>query len=40
VLLDLLIAKGEFKEIQVSFMLVDHTYDDIDASFRQWSMKL
>ena len=36
----LLIAKGVFEEIQVSFMLVGHTYDDIDASFGRWSMKL
>ena len=36
----LLIVKGMFEEIQVSFMLVGHTHDDIDASFGQWSMKL
>jgi hypothetical protein len=36
----LLIAKGVFEEIQVSFMLVGHTHDDIDASFGRWSMKL
>jgi hypothetical protein len=36
----LLIAKGVFEEIQVSFILVDHTHDDIDASFGRWSMKL
>jgi hypothetical protein len=36
----LLIMKGVFEEIQVSFMLVDHTHDDIDASFGRWSMKL
>ena len=29
-----------FEKIQVSFMLVGHTHDDIDASFRQWSMKI
>jgi hypothetical protein len=29
-----------FEEIQVSFILVDHTHDDIDASFGRWSMKL
>ena len=31
----LLVAKGIFKEVFVSFLLVDHTYDDIDASFGQ-----
>jgi hypothetical protein len=36
----LLIVKGVFEEIQVSFMLMDHTHDDIDASFGRWSMKL
>ena len=36
----LLVAKGIFKEVFVSFILVGHTYDDIDASFGQWSMKL
>jgi hypothetical protein len=36
----LLVAKGIFEEIQVSFMLVGHTHDDIDASFGRWSMKL
>jgi hypothetical protein len=29
-----------FEEIQVSFMLVGHTLDNIDASFGRWSMKL
>ena len=36
----LLVAKGIFKEVFVSFLLVAHTHDDIDASFGQWSMKL
>ena len=36
----LLVAKGIFEEIQVSFLLVGHTHDDIDASFGRWSMKL
>jgi hypothetical protein len=36
----LLIAREVFEEIQVSFMLVGHTHDDIDASFGRWSMKL
>jgi hypothetical protein len=36
----LLVAKGIFEEIQVSFMLVGHTHDDIDASFGRWRMKL
>ena len=36
----LLVAKGIFKEVFVSFLLVGHTHDDIDASFGRWSMKL
>ena len=36
----LLVAKGIFEEIQVSFMVVGHTHDDVDASFGRWSMKL
>src|SRR5665213_2811165 len=36
----LLVAKGIFKEVFVSFLMVGHTHDDIDASFRRWSMKL
>jgi hypothetical protein len=36
----LLVAKAIFKEVFVSFLMVGHTHDDIDASFRRWSMKL
>jgi hypothetical protein len=36
----LLIAKGIFKEVFVSFLLVGHTHEDIDATFGRWSMKL
>ena len=33
-------AKGIFKEVFVSSLMVGHTHDDIDASFGCWSMKL
>jgi hypothetical protein len=36
----LLVAKGIFKEVFVSFLMVGHTHNDIDASFGRWSMKL
>lgn len=36
----LLVANGVFEEIQVSFLVVGHTHDDVDASFGRWSMKL
>jgi hypothetical protein len=36
----LLVAKDISKEVFVSFLLVGHTHDDIDASFGRWSMKL
>ena len=36
----LLVAKHIFREIYVSFMLVGHTHDDIDALFGRWSMQL
>lgn len=36
----LLVAKRIVKEVVVSFMMVGHTHDDIDASFGRWSMKL
>ena len=35
----LLVAKGIFKEVFVSFLIVRHTLDYIDASFGRWSMK-
>ena len=36
----LLVAKKIFREVYVSFMLVGHTHDDIDALFGRWSMVL
>jgi hypothetical protein len=36
----LLVAKGIFQEVFVSFLLVGHTHEDIDATFGRWSMKL
>ena len=36
----LLVARGVFEEVFVSFLLVGHTHEDIDASFGRWSMKL
>ena len=36
----LLVARRIVKEVVVSFMIVGHTHDDIDASFGRWSMAL
>ena len=36
----LLVAKGIFKEMFVSFLLVGYIHNDIDAFFGRWSMKL
>lgn len=36
----LFVAKGLFKEVFISFSMVKHTHDDIDASIGCWSMKL
>jgi hypothetical protein len=36
----MLTAKTIFSEVHVSYLLVGHTYDDIDASFGRWSMDL
>ena len=36
----MLVAKGIFEEVFVSFLLVGHTHKDIDAMFGRWSMKL
>ena len=36
----LLVAKKIVREVIVSYMIVGHTHDDIDASFGRWSMKL
>ena len=33
-------GKGIFKYVFVSFLMVGHTHDDIDASFGCWSIKL
>ena len=36
----ILVAKKIFREVYVNFMIVGHTYDDIDALFGRWSMLL
>jgi hypothetical protein len=36
----MLVAKGIFEEVFVSFLLVGHTHEDIDTTFGRWSMKL
>ena len=36
----LLVAKGIFRETHVSFLLVGHTHEDIDALFGRWSQDL
>ena len=36
----LLVAKQIVKEVVLSFMIVGHMHDDIDASFGRWSMEL
>jgi hypothetical protein len=36
----MLVAKSIIREVIVSYMIVGHTHDDIDASFGRWSMKL
>ena len=36
----MLMAKGIFTEVHVSYHLVGHTHDDIDASFGRQSMNL
>jgi hypothetical protein len=36
----LLVANAVFWEVYVNFMLVGHTYEDIDALFGRWSMRL
>ena len=38
--LSLLTARGVFKEIQVGFLLVGHTHEDIDAYFSHLSKAL
>ena len=40
VLRSLLVVKGIFKEVFVFFLMMRHTYDDMDASFGRWCMKL
>ena len=35
-----LVAKCNFCEVYVNFMLIGHTYDNIDALFGRWSMAL
>ena len=36
----LLVANKIFREVNVNFMIVGHTHDDIDALFERWSMAL
>jgi hypothetical protein len=36
----MLVATGIFEEVFVSFLLVGHTHEDIEATFGRWSMKL
>ena len=36
----LLVARRIVKEVVVSFMIVGHMHDNIDALFRRWSMEL
>ena len=36
----LMVAKKNFCEVYVNFMIVGHTHDDINALFGRWSMKL
>ena len=31
---------GVFQEVYINFLIVGHTYDDIDALFGRWSYKL
>ncbi len=38
--LSLLVARGAFKMIQVGFLMVGHTHEDIDAMFSKFSEKL
>ena len=38
--LSILIHRGVFKELQVGFLLVEHTHKDIDAYFRHLSRNL
>jgi hypothetical protein len=36
----MLVAEGIFEEVFLSFLLVSHTHEDIDATFGRWNMKL
>ena len=36
----MLVAKGLFEQVQVSFIIVGQTHDDIDVSIGRWSRKL
>ena len=38
--LSLLVARGVFKTIQLGFLMVGHTHEDIDAMFSRFSEKL
>ena len=36
----LLTYHGVFQEMNINFLIVGHTHDDIDALFGRWSFKL
>jgi hypothetical protein len=36
----LLVQKGVFRKVYISFLLVGHTHEDIDAMFGRWSRRL
>ena len=38
--LSLLVARGVFKTVQLGFLMVGHTHEDIDAMFSRFSEKL
>jgi hypothetical protein len=36
----LLVQKGVFREVDINFLLIGHTHEDIDAMFGRWSYRL
>ena len=36
----MLVYKGIFREVYINFLIVEHTYEDIDALFGRWSSRL